>query len=178
MVSASAQKKGKAQPKMVNNNHDNTEFGEVAVNLNPQTSTKNREGPHAQISRQGTSRKIEATEEDKEVRDAANKIFIGAVLIIVGYLCLGTFIYVVFEDWTLVDALYFSTVTLTTVGYGDQEDWENDSIRIFTSLYALFGIMLIGTALGVVGSQVMEAQQQSMQKAKQLALNQANKGKR
>jgi voltage-gated potassium channel len=31
----------------------------------------------------------------------------------------GTLFYWHFEDWTVIEALYFSVVTLTTVGYGD-----------------------------------------------------------
>ena len=81
------------------------------------------------------------------------------------------------EEWSLVTALYFATVTLTTVGYGDQPDWSGDGIRVFTAFYALFGIILIGAALGVVGSQVMEANERSMVKAKKLALDSSNRGK-
>jgi voltage-gated potassium channel Kch len=31
----------------------------------------------------------------------------------------GTIFYWRFEDWTIIQSLYFSVVTLTTVGYGD-----------------------------------------------------------
>jgi voltage-gated potassium channel len=31
----------------------------------------------------------------------------------------GAIFYWRFEDWTIIQALYFSVVTLTTVGYGD-----------------------------------------------------------
>ncbi len=32
---------------------------------------------------------------------------------------IGTLVYPLVEDWSLIDSLYFSTVTLSTVAYGD-----------------------------------------------------------
>jgi hypothetical protein len=40
--------------------------------------------------------------------------FVAAALVLT-----GTLFYWRFEDWTVVESLYFSIVTLTTVGYGD-----------------------------------------------------------
>ena len=37
-----------------------------------------------------------------------------------GTLLTGTLVYHLLEDWSWVDSLYFSVVTLTTVGYGCQ----------------------------------------------------------
>ena len=43
-----------------------------------------------------------------------------ALPIVAGVLVLtGTIFYWRFEDWTIIQALYFCIVTLTTVGYGD-----------------------------------------------------------
>ena len=43
-----------------------------------------------------------------------------ALPVVVGVLLLsGTIFYRSVEDWTLIQALYFSVVTLATVGYGD-----------------------------------------------------------
>ena len=43
-----------------------------------------------------------------------------ALPLVVGVLLLsGTMFYLFVEDWTLIQTLYFSVVTLTTVGYGD-----------------------------------------------------------
>ena len=43
-----------------------------------------------------------------------------ALPVVAGALVLtGTIFYWRAEDWTIVQALYFSVVTLTTIGYGD-----------------------------------------------------------
>ena len=43
------------------------------------------------------------------------------------------------EDWTLIQSLYFSVVTLTTVGYGDLTP-TSDFSRIFTIIYIFIGL--------------------------------------
>ncbi len=53
----------------------------------------------------------------------------------------GTWFYVQVEDWRILDALYFSFITLTTIGYGDLTP-QTDSGKIFTMFYAAAGIGL------------------------------------
>ena len=45
------------------------------------------------------------------------------------------------EGWSLVDALYFSIITLSTVGYGDLSP-KTDVGKVFTTIYILVGIGL------------------------------------
>ncbi len=51
----------------------------------------------------------------------------------------GTVFYWAVEDWTLIQSLYFSVVTLTTVGYGDLSP-TRDFSRIFTIIYIFIGL--------------------------------------
>ena len=63
-----------------------------------------------------------------------------ALPVVVGILLVsGTMFYWSVEDWTLIQALYFSVVTLATVGYGDLTP-TSDFSRIFTIIYIFIGL--------------------------------------
>ena len=63
-----------------------------------------------------------------------------ALPLVVGVLLVsGTVFYWAAEDWSLVQSLYFSVVTLTTVGYGDLTP-TSDYSRIFKIIYILIGV--------------------------------------
>lgn len=64
---------------------------------------------------------------------------IGAVLI-------ATVVYRAIEGWSWVDSLYFSTVAITTVGFGDITP-TTDGSKLFTILYIVSGITLFTTFL-------------------------------
>ncbi|KAL7536818.1 hypothetical protein ACHAXR_007414, partial [Thalassiosira sp. AJA248-18] len=70
-----------------------------------------------------------------------------------------------FEQWSILDSLYFTTVLLTTVGYGDITPTTPGG-KLFASVFALGGIVIIGLALGVVGSQLVEAEINYTEKVK------------
>ncbi len=54
----------------------------------------------------------------------------------------GTVVYHYLEGWKLIDSLYFSVVTLTTIGYGDFSP-KTDAGKIFTIVYIIVGIGII-----------------------------------
>ena len=54
----------------------------------------------------------------------------------------GTGFYSIVEGFRVVDAFYFSVVTLTTVGYGDLAP-QTDAGKLFTAVYALLGIGIL-----------------------------------
>jgi hypothetical protein len=66
----------------------------------------------------------------------------GAVLLI----AIGTVVFSLLEDWSIVDSFYFSVVTATTVGFGDITP-DTDEAKLFTVVYIIFGISIIGTFL-------------------------------
>ena len=65
-------------------------------------------------------------------------------------LMIGVVFYVNVEHWSLVDAVYFSVVTLGTVGYGDITP-KTDVGKIFTTFYIIFGLAVIGGFFATLG---------------------------
>jgi voltage-gated potassium channel len=65
-------------------------------------------------------------------------------------LLIGVMFYVNVEHWSVVDAIYFSVVTLGTVGYGDITP-TTDVGKIFTVFYILFGLGVIGGFFATLG---------------------------
>lgn len=57
-------------------------------------------------------------------------------------LSIGTISYHLLEGWNWLDSLYFSVITLTTVGYGDFSP-QTDGGKIFTIIYIISGIAII-----------------------------------
>jgi voltage-gated potassium channel len=64
--------------------------------------------------------------------------FRSLTLLVGGLLGSGTIFYMLVEDWSFVEAIYFSTVVLTTLGLGDAP--ASDGAKLFTVAYALVGI--------------------------------------
>ena len=58
----------------------------------------------------------------------------------------GTLYYAYAEEWSLLDSLYFSVMTMTTIGYGDLTPTTYIS-KIFTIIYAFISIgVFVGLA--------------------------------
>jgi voltage-gated potassium channel Kch len=72
----------------------------------------------------------------------------------VAVVAIGTVFYSVVEGWTVITALYFSVVTLTTVGYGDISP-STDPARLFTVFYILIGVgILLALITAVIQSYI------------------------
>jgi voltage-gated potassium channel len=63
--------------------------------------------------------------------------------LVVSLLVSGTTFFSLVENWSVVDAFYFSVTTLTTVGFGDPAPT--------TTLGKLFTVVYIFVGLGVIG---------------------------
>jgi voltage-gated potassium channel len=81
--------------------------------------------------------------------------FRGLFSLVVLTLASGTLFYWQVEGWNLLDSLFFSVVTLTTVGYGDLVP-ATAAARIFTILYIFVGIGIILGFVNAVAERSME----------------------
>jgi len=77
------------------------------------------------------------------------------LVILVLYLVVGVVFYSITEEWTPGEALYFTVVTMSTVGFGDfyPTHWYS---RFFTVFFILFGICVVFAALAELIMQLVE----------------------
>ena len=75
-------------------------------------------------------------------RGFSDKEFQGLFFLTVLLLLTGTFFYSRVEGWTAVDSFYFSTITLTTIGYGDLAP-QTTLGKLFTIVYVFLGLGLV-----------------------------------
>lgn len=92
----------------------------------------------------------ESNELEGEVQRASEQYStqILAVVVVV-VLGIGTVVYRSLEDWGWIDSLYFSIVTLTTVGYGDLAP-STDASKLFTVVYLAIGVSLLGATFNEI----------------------------
>ncbi len=88
------------------------------------------------------------------------------------FLALGIGIFPVVEGWSYLQAVYFSIATLTTIGYGDISP-ATPSGRLFAVFYVLFGVAIIGAAVGIVGEYVVQVRTFAAAERKAAAQKQA-----
>lgn len=79
-------------------------------------------------------------------QDPAVQGLLGLVLFI---LLSGTFVYRALEGWSYLDSLYFTVITLTTVGYGDITP-KTEAGKIFTMIYLLSGLGVLSSFVVLV----------------------------
>ena len=81
-------------------------------------------------------------------------------------LATGTTFYTIVEDWTVIQALYFTVISLTTIGYGDLHPTTEFS-RLFTIFFVLAGVStLLGFLNFILGRTVKEQVERKQQKDK------------
>ncbi len=81
--------------------------------------------------------------------------FVSLALLVAVAIISGTGFYSLVEGLRVVDAFYFSVVTLTTVGYGDFAP-ETDAGKLFTAVYVLVGIGILLAFVTTVAAKVSQ----------------------
>lgn len=65
---------------------------------------------------------------------------------VIGYYVLGVYFYHITENWTIIDSIYFVTVSVSTVGYGDYHP-TTDTGRLFTIAFIIAGFIFVLSAV-------------------------------
>lgn len=95
-----------------------------------------------------------------EWSDLRTQMFVAGVLLF-GIIGLGTIVYHSMEGWSWVTSFYFAVCTITTVGYGELHPTSETS-QLFTAIYALIGVGVAFTSLGVIGANYLRKSQELM----------------
>ena len=66
---------------------------------------------------------------------------------------MGAFFYSYAEGWNYLDSLYFTVVTVTTIGYGDFAPQTNIG-KIFTMFFPFIGIAMAFYFFSIVGKYI------------------------
>jgi hypothetical protein len=80
---------------------------------------------------------------------------LGMLVVILG---IGTAFYAFEEKWSIIDAFYFSAMTITTAGFGDLHP-TTDLSKLFTVFYIFMGL---GFVLAFVQTLVKGARHESL----------------
>ena len=87
------------------------------------------------------------------VRFFRTKIYT-AVFLLVVILLVGVFGYVMISGYSVIDALYMTVITMTTVGFGEVVPLDNQS-KIFTIFLILASVIIVGYALSIITEYIL-----------------------
>lgn len=82
------------------------------------------------------------------------------VSILALYICIGTMIFSVWENWSFIDGAYFCFVTLSTIGFGadlvPRKTFQGPDLQLFACCtYLIVGLILVTMSFTLLESQLM-----------------------
>lgn len=93
--------------------------------------------------------------------------FLRALAILPVILIGGTLFYSHVEKWSYLDSLYFSVITLATVGYGDLHP-TTEAAKIFTMFYVFFGVGLVSYVVYTFSKSMTEGRDREIERLEEL----------
>ena len=90
------------------------------------------------------------------LRDSTGRETLGVASVVIAA---GTVFYRFVEDLRWIDSLYFSVITLTTVGYGDFSPTTNAG-KVFTMFYVVVGVGIFIALVTQIAGHLIEARKQ------------------
>jgi len=91
-----------------------------------------------------------------------------AYILLVLWILAGALIFSLLEGWELLDALYFSVISITTVGYGDLVP-STPAGKFFTVVFLLVGVGLALYALSAFSERIVRAYSKTERLLRRLA---------
>lgn len=88
--------------------------------------------------------------------DEEFRILLYMLLILLGS---ATFFYTSIEHWSVVDSLYFSVMTMSTIGYGDLAP-TTDISKLFTVIFAVLSIGVFAAVVSKIVAITLERKKQ------------------
>uniref|UniRef100_A0A1B0A2P4 Potassium channel domain-containing protein n=1 Tax=Glossina pallidipes TaxID=7398 RepID=A0A1B0A2P4_GLOPL len=81
------------------------------------------------------------------------------ILILIFYVCLGTMVFALWENWSLIDGAYFCFVTLTTIGCSGltpEKTLHGPELQLIVCCaYLLLGLVLVAMSFNILETQLM-----------------------
>ena len=96
-------------------------------------------------------------EEEEHKRFHRRLVYVFIIILI--FLFGGATFYHYVEKWRYLDALYFTSYTITTVGYGDITP-KTDTGKIFTIVYVFAGVGIALYGLSLMASHFVEIREE------------------
>ena len=82
---------------------------------------------------------------------------VSSVLIFLILIFFGAYVYQQIEGWRYLDSLYYTVITVTTIGYGDFSP-ETDNGKIFTMFFSFLGIGMAFYFFSLIGRYLFRKQ--------------------
>jgi len=122
--------------------------------------------PNLQMNHQFSENNINnepdtSTDDEDKAEDVLRSISLSRFCAIVVFYIISITIYAFLEGWTIKESMYFLTVTITSVGYGDLHPTGNES-RLYTIVVIILGFVLVYPELYAVVLVIVEFMERKM----------------